>query len=84
MVPVANGGLRHLCDQSLGVAQQQSLNRARAMEFLFKNTRTQSICHTCTLHDRSVRRRFTAHKKRNADQPFIAHDRNLACAIWSR
>jgi hypothetical protein len=36
MVPVAYGGLRHLCNKRLGVTQQQEHHRTAAIEFPFQ------------------------------------------------
>ena len=50
MVPVAGCDLGHLCQQCLGVAQQQTLQAAGAVEFLLQQVACQAVGVARRLH----------------------------------
>ena len=82
VMPIANGGLRHLRQQGLRVTQQQMLHGAAMIEFLLEQIARQLVGIACALHDRTARRRFTAHEKRNTDDAFVANHCDFSgCAI---
>ena len=81
MVPVAGRGLGHLRDQRLGVAQQQALHQAGAIEFLLQQARSQPVTVARGLHHGRAGRGIAAHEQRNADDAFVAHARGFGrCA----
>ena len=77
MVPVARRGLRHLRDQRLRVAQQQSLQQAAAMELLHQQVALEPIGVAGGLHDGRTGRGVAAHEQRDADHAFVAHARRF-------
>ncbi|MOA52787.1 hypothetical protein D3C78_1761410 [compost metagenome] len=74
---VADGRLRHLRDQCLGVAQHQQQQLAMAIEFVFETLPRQAVGISGTLHNCTTWRAFTAHEHRDTDQPLIAYHGNL-------
>jgi hypothetical protein len=84
MMAVAGRGLGHLRDQRLGVAQQQALHRAAAVEFLFEQLALQPVGVSRGLHHGRTGRGVAAHEERDADHAFVAHARGLGrCAVSS-
>lgn len=77
MKPVAYGGLRHLRKQTLGIPQQQELHVTLAAKFIFEASRGQPKSAAFALYDCPTGSGFTAHEQRNADETFIAYDRDL-------
>ena len=54
-----------------------------AIELVFQTLRDQPIGRAGALHNRAARGSFTAHKKRDANDAFVSHDRDLCrCAIF--
>ena len=51
VVPIAGSGLCHLRDQRLGVAQQQALQQAGAIELLFQKAAFQTVRMAGGFHD---------------------------------
>jgi len=74
---ITHGGLRHLRDQGLGVAQQQKLQRPISMEFVLELLSDQPVSVAGALHDRPTRGGFTAHEQRDADEAFVDRDSGL-------
>ena len=77
-MPIAHGGLRHLREQRLRVTQQQVLHGPTANEFLLEALATQLVSMARTLHHCAVRRRFTTHEERDANDAFVADYRDLS------
>src|SRR5438045_1277926 len=77
MVAVAYGGLRHLRDQRLRVAQQQNLQGAATFEFLLHDRSPQPVALAAALHNGAARRRLAAHEERDPDYAVVADDGDL-------
>ncbi len=63
MVAVAHGGLRHLGDQRLCVAEQQAKDGAGPIEFLLQLLRSKAIPEARTLYDAAAGRRVASHEQ---------------------
>ena len=82
VVPVADGGLRHLRDQRLGVAQQQAHHRAGAAEFLLQQLRLQAVAVAGAAHHGAAGRGVAAHEHRDAHHALVAdHGDFGGCAV---
>jgi hypothetical protein len=77
MMPVAYRRLRHLRDQRLGVAQQEQLERAAAIELAPDHHGRNAVGMARVLHHRAAGGRFAAHERRDADHPFVSGKREL-------
>jgi hypothetical protein len=77
MMAITNSGLCHLGHQRLGISQQQKSHMSISMELLCQPFTYQSVGVASTLHDCPTRRGFTAHKKRDANQPVVTDHCNL-------
>src|SRR6266536_4173210 len=77
MMPIADGGLRHLRNQGLRVEQQQLLQRAALFEFMFDYLRANPIRVTAALYDRLVWRGVPAQEQGDAEQAFVSCHRDL-------
>ena len=55
VMPIANGGLRHLCQQGLRVTQQQVLHGAAVIELLLERIARQLVGMSCALDRKSTR-----------------------------
>src|ERR1700731_3528727 len=77
MMAITHGGLRHLRDQGLRVAQQQKLQRPISMELVLELLSDQAVSVAGALHYRPTRGGFTAHEQRDADEAFVADHRNF-------
>jgi hypothetical protein len=66
-------GLGHLGEQGLGVAQQQALQQAGAIELLLQQAAIQPVGVSRGLHHRRTGGRIAPHEQRNADDALIAH-----------
>jgi hypothetical protein len=53
------------------------MNRARAVKLLLQDQGVEAVCLARALRDRAAWRRLTAHEQCNANEPFIADDRNF-------
>jgi len=73
MVPVAGRGLRHLGHQRLRIAQQQTLQRAGALEFPLQQAALQPERVARDLHHGRAWRGVAPHEQRNSDHAFIAN-----------
>jgi len=74
---IAHGRLRHLRYKGLGIAEQEMHDGANPTKFLQHEIGFKPIFLASALHQGATRRRFTAHEERNADNAFVADDRNL-------
>ena len=74
---IAHGGLRHLRDQRLRVAQQQDLHAPVAMELVLEPLAHQPVSVAGALDDRPARRRLAPHEQGDPDDAFVADHRNL-------
>src|ERR1700692_719993 len=77
MMAVTNSGLCHLGHQRLGISQPQESHMSISMELLYQAFTDDSVGVASTLHDCPARRGFTAHKKRDANQPVVSDHCNL-------
>ncbi|MNI44024.1 hypothetical protein D3C73_983750 [compost metagenome] len=83
VVPIAHGGLGHLRQERLRVAQQQVLHGPAPVELVFQGLAFQLIGRTRALNDGAAGCGFSAHEERNADDAFIADHRDLCrCAVF--
>src|SRR5678816_866667 len=67
---IADGGLRHLCNEGLRVEEQQMLQRATLIEFLLDQVCSDAIRMPATLHDCLIWRREPAKEQRDPEQAF--------------
>ncbi len=63
MVAVAHGGLRHLGDQRLRVAQEQAKHGAGAIELLLQQLRSKAIPEARALYDAAAGCGLAAHEE---------------------
>ena len=77
MVAIADGGLRHLGDQRLRVAEKQMLQRASELELGLERFGSQAVGAAGALNDGAAGCGLTTHEQRDAHQTFIADDRDL-------
>jgi len=77
VMAIAHRGLGHLRDQGLRIAQKQELQLAVAMELILEMLSDQTVGVAGALHDRPARGDFTAHEQRDADEAFVADDRDF-------
>jgi len=76
-VPVADGGLRHLRNQSLSVEQQQVLHRTAHIEFLLDQFCADSIRMPAALHDCLIRRCQSTEEERHPEQALVSRHRDF-------
>lgn len=74
---IAHGGLGHLGDQGLRVAQQQVHDRSREIESRLDRRGLQPVADTGALDHGPVGGCFATHEKRDADDPFVANHGDL-------
>jgi len=73
VMPIADRGLRNLCDQRLRVAQHQNKELPVAAELRPDSRSGEAIGITGALHQGSARGAFAAHQKGDAEQTLIAN-----------
>ncbi len=73
-MPVAHGGLCHLGEQGLRVAQQDVQHLAVPLELLLESYARQTVCGTGALHDCAVGGGFASHEQRDTDRAVVPHD----------
>src|ERR1700683_1788158 len=77
MVTIAYRCLRHLGDQTLGIAKQEMHHGSAPLEFLQHETSRYPKTLASTLDECPARRRATAHDKWQTDNAFVPDDRDL-------
>ena len=77
VMPITDGSLGHLRDQSLRETQQRMLQSGASLELLLEERRLEPIAKTRALNDRADRHRFATHEKRNTHHALVAGDGNL-------
>ena len=77
-MPVADGGLTHLRDQRLGVAQKELHQLPTPLEFALQDRCLQPIALSRALYDRPAGGRIAAHEQRDADDSLVAHHCNFS------
>ena len=77
--PVAHGGLRHLRDEGLGVAEHEVHGRAAEVELFPHQPGIEPKALAGALQHGAAGGGATTHEDRDTDQPLSAHDGDLAC-----
>src|ERR1700733_9873251 len=77
MMTVANGGLRHLSDEGLCIAQQQMQNGTVTFELVHQILRFESKGMPGALNNSATRSGPAPHKYRNSNYPVVADDGNF-------
>jgi len=77
MVAVADGGLRDLADECLGVAQQQAHQGPGTFELGVHALGLEPIAPAGTLNHGTAGRGFTAHEHENTQHALVADDGHL-------
>src|SRR6202158_5835276 len=78
MMPIAYRGLRHLCDQRLGVAQQEVHRRTETPELILKQSGLEPESVPRALHHSAAGRGLAAHEQGYAQNTLVADDGNFS------